>query len=157
RDGPARRKPRPRGCSTVAIAPPRRRRVESQVPPVFDRAGSPGTRPDIFRSHEASPPIRQEPRTLNHQVSLSLQIFAPALQRHAGGLPGHGLRPSPRRYAPAHVTLCDLSEFLDTMNACYITMAICSVRCKRFDGFWHNSHILEVIALGIRSGDIPVS
>ena len=56
-----------------------------------------------------------------------------------------------------HVTLCDLSEFLDTMNACDITMAICSVRCKRFDGFWHNSHILEVIALGIRSGDIPVS
>ena len=62
-----------------------------------------------------------------------------------------------RRYAPERVTLCDLSEFLDTMNACDITMAICSVRCKRFDGFWHTSQILEVIALGIRSGDIPVS
>ncbi len=63
----------------------------------------------------------------------------------------------PRRYAPEHVTSCDLSEFLDTMNACDMTIAICSVQCKRFDGFWHNSQILEGIAMGIRSGDIPVS
>jgi hypothetical protein len=79
-----------------------------------------------------------------------MDLYSVALEIHTMMIP-------PRRYAPAHVTLCDLSEFLDTMNACDITMANCSVRCKRFDGFWHNSQILEVIALGIRSGDIPVS
>ena len=41
------------------------------------------------------------------------------------------------------------------MNACDITMATCSGRCKRFDGFWHYSQILEAIATDIRSGDSP--
>ncbi len=79
-----------------------------------------------------------------------MDLYLVALEIHTMVIP-------PRRYAPEHVTLCDLSEFLDTMNACNITIAICSVQCKRFDGFWHYSKILESIAMGIRSGDIPVS
>ena len=79
-----------------------------------------------------------------------MDLYSVALEIHIMTIP-------PRRYAPEHVTLCDLSEFLDTMNACDMSMAICSVRCKRFDRSWHDSQFLEGIAMGIGSGDIPVS
>ncbi len=79
-----------------------------------------------------------------------MDLYSVALEIHIMTIP-------PRRYAPVHATSCDLSEFLDTMNACDMSMAIRSVPCKRFDGFWHDSQILEGIAMGIRPGDIPVS
>ena len=45
----------------------------------------------------------------------------------------------PRQYAQERLTSHNPSEFLDTMNACKLTIVFFSVQCKRFDGFWHFS------------------